>query len=201
MSARTVQALRSGSDEFIIRDRRNINPNWTEPPPGMDDIDHALFPRFSAELVTIALKDTPVVMVTGPRQCGKTTLVRDLVAAKREFITLDDDTVLAAARSDPCASPKLCPCRKSTACAISSIARFAMTMVHVQLFAAMFRTVGPLLSFPSQTAAGELGASSATRGTEAQASQANTLAFGQALLDARVPVLVGMEEVPPGGDS
>jgi hypothetical protein len=52
-----------------------------------------------------------------------------------------------------------------------------MTMVHVQLFAAMFRTVGPLLSFTSQTAAGELGASSATRGTEAQARQANTLAF------------------------
>ena len=40
-------------------------------------------------------------MVTGPRQCGKTTLVRDLVGGKREFITMDDDTVLAAARSDP----------------------------------------------------------------------------------------------------
>ena len=46
----------------------------------MDDTDHALFSRFSAELVATALKDTPVVMVTGPRQCGKTTLVRDLVA-------------------------------------------------------------------------------------------------------------------------
>jgi uncharacterized protein len=67
----------------------------------MADTDHALFPRFSAELVTTALKDTPVVMVTGPRQCGKTTLVRDLVAGNREFITMDDDTVLAAARSDP----------------------------------------------------------------------------------------------------
>ena len=67
----------------------------------MDDTDHALYPRFSAELVTTALKDTPVVMVTGPRQCGKTTLVRDLVAGNREFITLDDDTLLAAARSDP----------------------------------------------------------------------------------------------------
>jgi polynucleotide 5'-kinase involved in rRNA processing len=48
------------------------------PLPGMDDTDHALLPRFSAELVATALKDTPVVMVTGPRQCGKTTLVRDL---------------------------------------------------------------------------------------------------------------------------
>jgi predicted AAA+ superfamily ATPase len=67
----------------------------------MDDTDHALFPRFSAELVATALKDTPVVMVTGPRQCGKTTLVRDLVAGNREFITMDDDTVLAAVRSDP----------------------------------------------------------------------------------------------------
>jgi predicted AAA+ superfamily ATPase len=67
----------------------------------MDDTDHALFPRFSGELVATALKDTPVVMVTGPRQCGKTTLVRDLVAGNREFITMDDETVLAAARSDP----------------------------------------------------------------------------------------------------
>jgi predicted AAA+ superfamily ATPase len=67
----------------------------------MDDADHALFTRFSAELVATALKDTPVVMVTGPRQCGKTTLVLDLVTGNREFITMDDDTVLAAARSDP----------------------------------------------------------------------------------------------------
>jgi len=51
----------------------------------MDDTDHALFPRFSAEPVATALKDTPVVMVMGPRQCGKTTLVRDLVGGKREF--------------------------------------------------------------------------------------------------------------------
>jgi len=32
----------------------------------MDDTDHALFPRFCAEMVTAAIKDTPVVMVTGP---------------------------------------------------------------------------------------------------------------------------------------
>jgi hypothetical protein len=39
----------------------------------MDDPDHPLLPRFSAELVATALKDTPVVMVTGPRQCGNNT--------------------------------------------------------------------------------------------------------------------------------
>jgi hypothetical protein len=33
----------------------------------MDEADQALFPRFAAALVTTALKDTPVVMVTGPR--------------------------------------------------------------------------------------------------------------------------------------
>ena len=59
-----------------------------------------LFPRFSTEQVTAALKDTPVVMVTGPRQCGKTTLVREFSDSHR-YITLDDDTVMAAARSDP----------------------------------------------------------------------------------------------------
>ena len=67
----------------------------------MNQAVQSLIPRFAAELVTTALKDTSVVMVTGPRQSGKTTLVRSLVASNREFITMDDDTSLAAARSDP----------------------------------------------------------------------------------------------------
>ncbi len=48
-----------------------------------------------------ALKDTPVVMVNGPRQCGKTTLVREFTGRNRTYITLDDDTVLGAVRDDP----------------------------------------------------------------------------------------------------
>jgi hypothetical protein len=47
----------------------------------MDETDHALFPGFSAELVATALKDTPVVMVTGPgssesRLCTRVLLQR-----------------------------------------------------------------------------------------------------------------------------
>jgi hypothetical protein len=67
----------------------------------MDERKNRLYPRFAGAQVLTALKDTPVVLVTGPRQCGKTTLVRSLVAAGREFITMDDDTVLASARADP----------------------------------------------------------------------------------------------------
>ncbi len=33
-----------------------------------------------------ALKDTPLVMVIGPRQCGKATLVRNLVLGERNYL-------------------------------------------------------------------------------------------------------------------
>jgi len=66
-----------------------------------------------------------------------------------------------------CASPKLCPCPKNQQFfTISSISRFAMAMVHVQLRPAEFGTGGPLVSFGSQTTSRESGASPATRGTE-----------------------------------
>jgi predicted AAA+ superfamily ATPase len=67
----------------------------------MDDSDFQLIDRFAAAPVATALKDTPVVLVIGPRQCGKTTLVRRFAGKQRDYVTLDDDTVLAAARTDP----------------------------------------------------------------------------------------------------
>lgn len=38
----------------------------------------SLEPRTVTYRVTAALADTPVVMINGPRQCGKTTPVRSL---------------------------------------------------------------------------------------------------------------------------
>jgi predicted AAA+ superfamily ATPase len=49
-----------------------------------------------------ALADTPVVFVQGPRQAGKTTLVRSIASHghRAQYLTLDDAAVLAAARHD-----------------------------------------------------------------------------------------------------
>jgi len=63
--------------------------------------DDALIPRHAARQVATALADTPVVMVNGPRQCGKTTLVRGFAVHGRRYISLDDETALTAARDDP----------------------------------------------------------------------------------------------------
>jgi predicted AAA+ superfamily ATPase len=60
-----------------------------------------LYPRYAQDRITVAMADTPVVMVNGPRQCGKTTLVRGLETGGRRYFTLDDETVLASARADP----------------------------------------------------------------------------------------------------
>ncbi len=49
-----------------------------------------------------ALEDTPVVLLNGARQTGKTTLVRKIAADfAAAYLTLDDATTLAAAASDP----------------------------------------------------------------------------------------------------
>jgi len=48
-----------------------------------------------------ALKDTPVVLVNGPRQSGKTTLMRQFASNRRAYLTLDDSATLKTARDDP----------------------------------------------------------------------------------------------------
>lgn len=50
-----------------------------------------------------ALRDTPVVMLLGARQVGKTTLAKSLINAsfQAEYLTMDDAALLAAATADP----------------------------------------------------------------------------------------------------
>jgi len=44
--------------------------------------------RLIENRVSDALKDTPVVLIAGPRQAGKTTLVKKMAAKGMRYITL-----------------------------------------------------------------------------------------------------------------
>ena len=61
-----------------------------------------MYRRLITQPLTDALADSPVVLVNGARQTGKTTLVQSLAAERpATYLTLDDIGVLSAARSDP----------------------------------------------------------------------------------------------------
>jgi len=62
----------------------------------------SLYPRQAEPLLLEALADAPVVLVHGPRQCGKTTLAQ--AVGEREgyaYVSFDDDVARAAAEADP----------------------------------------------------------------------------------------------------
>jgi len=62
----------------------------------------ALYPRFVQPLLEEALADTPVVLIHGPRQCGKTTLAQQVgTVAGYAYVSFDDAVALAAAQADP----------------------------------------------------------------------------------------------------
>jgi len=62
-----------------------------------------LFKRFIRNRLVESLGDTPVVLLVGPRRAGKTTLARSMSNGGRVYLTLDDQTTLEAARTDPVA--------------------------------------------------------------------------------------------------
>ena len=59
------------------------------------------YPRWIAPRIAEALLDTPVVLLAGPRQAGKTTLVRQMAGQGLRYLTLDDELTLMSAREDP----------------------------------------------------------------------------------------------------
>jgi uncharacterized protein len=61
-----------------------------------------LYPRYAEPRLTEGLADSPVVLIHGPRQCGKTTLAR--VVGERmgyAYVNFDDDVARGAAEADP----------------------------------------------------------------------------------------------------
>ncbi|MCL5796913.1 MAG: ATP-binding protein [Gammaproteobacteria bacterium] len=65
-------------------------------------ITPCFFSRWIEPRITEAMLDTPVVLLAGPRQAGKTTLVRKIAEQQGlRYLTLDDALTLLSAREDP----------------------------------------------------------------------------------------------------
>jgi len=64
--------------------------------------DHGAYPRFAHRLLQETLADTPVTLIHGPRQSGKTTLALSMAEAGGfAYFTFDDTATLDAATADP----------------------------------------------------------------------------------------------------
>jgi predicted AAA+ superfamily ATPase len=59
------------------------------------------YPRTMSDCCLAASDQFPVLLLTGPRQVGKTTLLQHLAGKERRYVTLDDLTVRELARNDP----------------------------------------------------------------------------------------------------
>lgn len=61
-----------------------------------------LYPRYAESHLLEALEDSPVVLIHGPRQCGKSTLARTVGTPRGyDYITFDDNATRDAAAFDP----------------------------------------------------------------------------------------------------
>jgi predicted AAA+ superfamily ATPase len=62
----------------------------------------SLYSRTIEPRIAEALQDTPVVLLAGPRQAGKTTLVRQIAQQQGlRYLTMDDELTLLSAQDDP----------------------------------------------------------------------------------------------------
>lgn len=60
-----------------------------------------IYPRWQKAIIQQMMAERRVLLLTGPRQSGKTTLARELESDQTEYRTLDDGTLRAAAENDP----------------------------------------------------------------------------------------------------
>ena len=59
------------------------------------------YPRWQKAVIERLMMERRVLLLSGPRQCGKTTLARELESDETEYRTLDDGTLREAAENDP----------------------------------------------------------------------------------------------------
>jgi len=57
--------------------------------------------RLLEKSVKDSIRTFPIVLVTGPRQSGKTTLVQQLLGKKYQYISLDELDIRSLAIEDP----------------------------------------------------------------------------------------------------
>ncbi|MBL4868918.1 MAG: ATP-binding protein [Pseudomonadales bacterium] len=60
-----------------------------------------IYPRWQKANIQEAMSTRRVLLLSGARQCGKTTLAKELIDENTEYRTLDDLTLKQAAESDP----------------------------------------------------------------------------------------------------
>ena len=77
--------------------RLDDNQSYDQPVP-----ETTLYPRYAEPRLAEALSDSPVVLIHGPRQCGKTTLAQGVGKRMRyAYLSFDDDVARGAAEADP----------------------------------------------------------------------------------------------------
>ncbi|NNM59587.1 MAG: ATP-binding protein [Legionellales bacterium] len=60
-----------------------------------------LYPRWQQNIIVKAMETRRVLLLSGSRQCGKTTLAKQLAIKDTEYLTLDDFTIRQLAKNNP----------------------------------------------------------------------------------------------------
>lgn len=85
-----------GKHHIIQASKAVFYPSLTDFRPSMTYLQRTIEPTFRR-----ALASFPAVVINGPRQAGKTTLLRHLLGATHKYVSLEIPAVRAAATNDP----------------------------------------------------------------------------------------------------